>query len=158
MAERKPDIDIRIARQSDISAIATIEKESFSDPWSEHLFSEAISDATHFNLVMMLKEDLIGYIISTKLLPDCEIENIAIKSDLRGKGYGKILLNDFLDHVREAGATRVLLEVREGNKPARSLYESAGFKKDGVRPKYYIEPVEDAVLMSVDLTENKEGE
>jgi [ribosomal protein S18]-alanine N-acetyltransferase len=62
---------------------------------------------------------------------------------------GTRILGDFLDHVRAQGATAVVLEVRESNRAARSLYEKWAFEETGRRVRYYHDPEEDAIVYRV---------
>ena len=65
----------------------------------------------------------------------------------RGKGYGRLLLEEFLRIGKKEGVGKVFLEVREGNLPGRGLYEALGFQIFGRRKDYYRDPIEDALLM-----------
>jgi ribosomal-protein-alanine N-acetyltransferase len=67
---------------------------------------------------------------------EAELLLLAVAPQFRRRGIGRMLLDDFIDQAREAGATRVHLEVREGN-PAVAMYRAAGFSVAGRRPKYY---------------------
>jgi len=91
-------------------------------------------------------------------LPDAaELHNLAVAPDWRRRGVARALLRDSLERLAGAGATRLLLELRAGNLPALALYRSAGFQEDGRRRAYYRgghgEPAEDALLMSLSLSE-----
>ena len=74
----------------------------------------------------------------------------------RRRGFGRLLLATLLRAARDAGCERAFLEVREGNAPARALYEGAGFRPCGRRKDYYRLPTEDAILMGVLLPKKEE--
>jgi ribosomal-protein-alanine N-acetyltransferase len=76
------------------------------------------------------------------------INNMAIHPGWRGRGLGRLLLNKALAAAYALGVRRATLEVRRSNTAARRLYESAGFTMIDVRPNYYSEPVEDALVLA----------
>ena len=76
---------------------------------------------------------------------------MAVKKDSRGRGIGNLLLAKLIDYGKSDKRKRFLLEVRCGNKAAISLYKKLGFKEDGIRPNFYDEPKEDALLMSLKI-------
>ena len=87
-----------------------------------------------------------GFVVAHQIGPECEIENVVVNPQLRRRGFGKLLLDEILKRVQEAGCEAVFLEVRESNRAARALYEKCGFREIGRRVKYYVQPQEDAVL------------
>ncbi len=91
-----------------------------------------------------------GFALFSVVLDEATVLNIAVHPDLRRQGLGRHLLQVAMGCMREAGAQRCLLEVRESNSSARRLYENTGFQADGVRRNYYPDGPgrEDAVLLS----------
>ena len=89
---------------------------------------------------------LYGFIVARNLAPEWEIENIVVLQRARRKGLGRRLLEVLIESVRRTNSEAVFLEVRESNKGARSLYESAGFEIAGLRKSYYMQPLEDAII------------
>jgi ribosomal-protein-alanine N-acetyltransferase len=85
------------------------------------------------------------------VVDEVHINNVAVRTECRSKGFGRCLVEYALREGRNRGATRVLLEVRSGNVAARQLYESLGFTTIGLRRAYYREPVEDALVLARDL-------
>ena len=81
------------------------------------------------------------------ILDEAEVHRIAVQPSLRGRGYGQLLLEDFLNRVQQGGVVTVLLEVRAGNAPAIGLYEKNGFAEIGRRKGYYQKPKEDALIL-----------
>jgi ribosomal-protein-alanine N-acetyltransferase len=79
------------------------------------------------------------------------VHNLGVAPERRRRGLARRLLDTAIDAGIRAGGRTVLLEVRDGNGPARRLYESMGFAVVGRRRSYYAEPVEDAVIMSRSL-------
>jgi ribosomal-protein-alanine acetyltransferase len=94
---------------------------------------------------------LIGFINAWIVVDTVELTEIAIDPDQQKQGHGRALLQWLLDYAEALRLNRVILEVRDTNLPARSLYESLGFTLDGVRSKYY-QNGEDALLYSVGIS------
>jgi ribosomal-protein-alanine acetyltransferase len=87
-----------------------------------------------------------GFVVAHLIGAECEIENIVVNPQSQRRGLGKILLDELLKRVQQAGCDAVFLEVRESNRAARAFYEKCGFREVGRRVKYYAQPQEDAVL------------
>ena len=85
------------------------------------------------------------------MLDEAEICNVAVRADARKRGVGKALLNRLIEYGKSDKRTKFLLDVRVGNEAAISLYKKLGFKEDGIRPNFYDEPKEDALLMSLTI-------
>ena len=96
------------------------------------------------------ENNIIGYIGIWTLLDECQINKIAVMPEKRKIGIGKTILNHAIELTRDMGVKSWYLEVRESNTAAQALYRSAGFSSVGTRKNYYINPVEDAVLMSLE--------
>jgi [ribosomal protein S18]-alanine N-acetyltransferase len=94
---------------------------------------------------------LYGFIVARNIAPEWEIENIVVIQKARRKGLGTRLLEVLIDSVRRTNSEAVFLEVRESNRGARTLYESAGFETIGRRKSYYMQPLEDAILYRLRL-------
>jgi ribosomal-protein-alanine N-acetyltransferase len=76
-----------------------------------------------------------------------EITNVVVAAKHRRCGIGRMLMEYMLNKTKEVGIGDCTLEVRVSNLPAISLYESLGFKGEGIRPGFYEKPVEDALIM-----------
>lgn len=140
---------IRRAEKRDIPALCKLEQECFSLPWSEKSFDDFFSLNFTFALAAFDnidgEEKLIGYAGMYISGNDGDITNIAVSSQYRRRGIGHALIEG-LKAVSDIN--NLYLEVRESNLAAISLYESQGFKKDGVRKNFYHAPRENAILMS----------
>lgn len=77
-----------------------------------------------------------GFSLQRSIADEAELLLLAVAPDFRRRGIGKTLLDRFLGNARDNGASRVHLEVREGN-PAVIMYRAAGFALVGRRRKYY---------------------
>lgn len=132
-------------------AIADIEKDSFSDPWSKEAFiSSATSPFTDITVALFYEGSVptvCGYSVTVSLPPECEILNIAVARDQRRKGIAELLIQDIAERASKTGCDTLMLEVRISNLAARALYEKLGFEAVGIRKAYYRYPTEDAILM-----------
>ena len=136
----------------DIDAIARVENACFSTPWSIDAIKHEICENKLANFMIACDEEnnIVGYIGIWTLLDECQINKIAVIPEKRKIGIGKAILNHVIELTRDMGVKSWYLEVRESNTAAQALYRSAGFSSVGTRKNYYINPVEDAVLMSLE--------
>jgi ribosomal-protein-alanine acetyltransferase len=92
---------------------------------------------------------LVGFAVASVIAPQAEIETIAVAAEEQRRGTGGQLLRALLGELRTAGVKEILLEARASNQAALRLYAAVGFRQTGVRPRYYADPQEDAVLMAL---------
>ena len=138
---------IRQMAEEDVAAVAALEAESFSRPWSHDAFYKTLSDDNYIVLVLKEAETLLGYCVLLCTGGEADITNVCTCPAARGKGVATALLSALFAAGQARGVTDFFLEVREGNAPARRLYEKLGFEVIGLRKNYYEEPKENAVLM-----------
>ena len=137
-----------------IKAVSQIDKECFSNAWSENAFYQELENPMSLTLVALHINDLLpnetvaGFVNVRIVNDEVYINNIAVSRPFRRMGYGKGLLLSLEDYVRSENASFITLEVRESNFPAISLYASLGYKTVGKRKGFYRDPVENAVLMT----------
>lgn len=143
---------IRPAEESDLPAIAEIERRSFSDPWSLRAFGAALArPEVHFTVAQASEGGVArvaGYLVAWFVVDEAEIGNVAVAEEFRGRGVGAALLDGMLAAAGRASVRDVYLEVRESNAAARALYASRGFTPVGRRRRYYRDPVEDALVLN----------
>lgn len=144
---------IREMSEIDIKEIAELEKECFSEPWSELSLKDELTNETARFYVLRDNEKLLGYIGANNICGEVYITNVAVNSACRGKGYGKKLVNHLLKQGKLEKALFVTLEVRESNEKAISLYEKCGFRKIGERKNFYSKPTENALIYTYYLEE-----
>jgi [ribosomal protein S18]-alanine N-acetyltransferase len=137
----------------DLEQVLALEKHCFSCPWSEKQFRLAL-DQKLFN-IFGLREcgRLLAYLSLYHTDGEMEILNLAVTPERRRQGLGGRLLGLVVQIGRNMGVDIVLLEVRESNVAARSLYAGFGFRQVGVRRRYYPDNGEDALLLRMDLGE-----
>lgn len=131
-----------------ISAIAAIERECFSAPWSEKALAEELSVPSAIFVTAITEGDVAGYVGMHHLGDVGYICNVAVSSDYRGMGIGGQLLEYLIDYAHKNSLSEITLEVRTSNQAARKLYEKSGFERLGTRPNFYSNPKENAEIYS----------
>jgi [ribosomal protein S18]-alanine N-acetyltransferase len=150
-----PRVSVKLvpASKQHIASILRIERESFSDPWSEEAFAGMIDSPLAWFTVAINDDDcVIGYTAATGAWEDGEILSVAVQNSERGKGIGGLLLDSAIAALKDLLVARVFLEVRESNAAAIALYKSRGFTQMSVRRNYYRRPVENALVMRLDTS------
>lgn len=143
----------------DIETITKIENESFAQPWKHQAIIDELScpEASQSVAKAFLQSQnrfaVVAYIFVRFLIDEMHIMKIAVDSDWRNRGTGSALLRSMLKEGKRRGAATVLLEVRPSNFAAIRLYEKSGFQTIGVRPNYYPQTGETALVMSKSLKE-----
>ena len=148
-------IELKQMTADHITQIAQIEKICFSAPWSENLISSELGNRLSFWLVAMDGDTVAGYVGSQSVLDEADMMNVAVHPDYRRQGIGEKLVLALCDALREKGIRGVMLEVRQSNAPAITLYEKLGFVHVGMRPNYYRLPRENALIMRKDLVTSR---
>lgn len=138
---------IREMEASDVEAASKIESEAFSMPWSARDFLEMVEADYAFYYVAEVDGKVVGCCGIRNIAGEGEITNVVVAADYREKGIGRKMMEYMLERAKENGMGDCTLEVRVGNRPAIRLYESLGFKGEGVRPGFYDRPKEDALIM-----------
>ncbi len=141
-------VEIRDMAPEDVDRIVELEKEIFVDAWEACDFENSFEVDDMVFLVAESDGEIVGYCGMWVIVDNCEILNIAVSDRYRGRGIGESMLRQMIDTGRERGAVTFTLEVREGNDPARNLYDKYGFRIVGRRKAYYNHPREDAILMT----------
>ena len=140
-------IEVRDLRTEDLDEVCRIEEASFSMPWKREDFQGLIDSENSVYLVILADDRVVGAAGYTFNGFDGYINNVVIDVDRRGQGLGKLLMKELLTVGRKNGVPEFTLEVRVSNTPAIKLYESLGFKSEGVRKNFYERPAEDALVM-----------
>lgn len=140
---------IRQFRYGDEKAIALLERECFSEPWSENAVLESLDSGTVFT-VFEENGSISGYAGLQIVLDEGYITNIAVTEGCRGRGIGKALVEELKNIARTNKLSFISLEVRRSNIAAISLYEKFGFVNKGIRKNFYKAPAEDAIIMTLE--------
>lgn len=151
---------IRNMRLGDISSVAALEREIFSEPWSENGFANALAQKDNIFLTACRPEGaIIGYCGLYIAGDEGEITNVAVAENDRRQGTAAALLTELLKQAWKYAVERIFLEVRVSNKAAVCLYEKFGFEVCGTRKWFYRRPTEDALLMCCTVcTQEKQNE
>ena len=133
-----------------IAAVAELEKECFSSPWSyEGLAEELSNPLSHFLVAVSEKHgELLGYIGVQEIVGEAYITNVAVSEKFRRRGIAEKLLEEAERGAIKRGCVLITLEVRASNAPAKALYKKRGFKEVGTRKNFYSDPREDAEIMT----------
>lgn len=146
-------MEIRGVCKSDIGRIERIERQCFSLPWTAEQLGLQLRE-NHVFLAAWENGELWGYVGMMYVLDEGYISNVAVAPEHRRRGAAAALLIELEGRSRALGLSFLTLEVRQGNTPARALYEKLGYKTVGRRKNYYQNPREDAILMTLELLEN----
>jgi ribosomal-protein-alanine N-acetyltransferase len=141
-------------------AIAEIAEEA--PRWSRAHYEDLLSGSSLFPdqpsrpRVALVAQDtrsgeVFGFVIAGLVGTEAELESIAVVPPARRRGIGRLLLASLVTRLRTAGTAELYLEVRASNLGALGFYQAGNFKRTGVRPRYYADPEEDAVLMTLHL-------
>lgn len=144
-------LSLREMKIQDSGQIAELEQEIFTDAWTQTGIEETFAQAHSVIVVAEEESKIQGYCILYVVLDEAEIARIGVTERVRHSGVGSLILQFGEKICKEKGTERLLLDVREGNLPARKFYEKHGFFVDGVRKNFYDNPKEDGVLMSKNL-------
>ena len=136
---------------SHTAQIAALEKECFSDPWSENSIRQELENELSFWLVAEEDGEVVGYVGSQTVLGESDVMNLAVSPNRRRRGIAKALMQALETHLAQAGSEKLTLEVRASNEAAIALYTRLGFRQIGIRPNYYFHPKEDARILGKEL-------
>lgn len=137
---------IRSMQEEDAVPAAELEAENFSEPWSANSFMAEIKKDSSLYLVAYEGEILVGVCGVVTSFDEGEVLNVSVKAKYRKQGIALKMLQCLLNESYAKGIRHFTLEVREGNMPARVLYEKLGFVCEGIRPDFYRNPTENAAI------------
>ena len=135
------------ASSNHIQDILDIERKCFPNPWSADSFINEINNEIGSNWVYMIDSKLVGYLFGWHIKDEFHINNIAVHKDFRRLGIAEKMIGDI---ILKFILKNIFLEVSKLNSRAILLYEKIGFKKNGVRKKYYNDN-SDAILYKMEI-------
>lgn len=147
MGEETSTINFRPMNEADIPALVRLEAESFYDAWNENMLRNEIANQLTTYLIMEVAGRLVGYAGFWLVAGEAQITRVAVLDAERGQGYGTRLTAALVNKAWELGAEAITLEVRESNIAAQRAYLTCGFASEGIRPNYYEDNHENAVIM-----------
>lgn len=145
-------VTIRYATLDDVPAILAIEQQAASAAhWTANQYQRLLETAAGTLLIAENKGSPCAFLAAKRMLEEWEIENLVVARGSQRGGVAGELMRALVRKVQDNAGSRILLEVRESNLPARRLYEKHGFGEVGRRRQYYQRPAEDAVLYELRL-------
>ena len=149
-----PGLRVRAAVAGDIAVVIALEREIAEAPhWSEPDYAAILRSEGLRRCLFVAEFDsesagfAVGKVIEAGSEALAELESVAVRIDMRRRGVGAALCEEVADWCRAQGAAVLELEVRSASSGAIALYERLGFERVGLRPAYYRDPADDAVLM-----------
>jgi ribosomal-protein-alanine N-acetyltransferase len=148
---RAPVLRIRPMTAADVPAVQLIERSSFATPWPAHAYRQELeaNRLAHY-LVATLAGEIVGYGGIWLMVDEAHVTTFAVHPRYRRRRIGERLLLALLDLAVDRHAREATLEVRLSNLAARRLYEKYGFRPIGIRPRYYSDNQEDALIMTTE--------
>lgn len=141
------------ARQADLDAVYRIAAESFPVPWPLEQLQQELTRP--FSGLRVLRPGqgapVVAFLNYWRVVDELQLMNVAVAPEHRRRGYGGALLLDLLRIAGTQTIALIVLEVRRSNTPAIQLYERHGFQRFGIRPRYYSDNGEDALVMRLSL-------
>lgn len=145
-------IRYELMHECHVAQVAALEKVCFSDPWSERSIASELTNPLSLWLVAMDGDVLAGYVGSQAVMGEADMMNVAVSPDYRRQGIAAKLITCLISELASRGNHSLALEVRESNGPAIALYQKLGFFKVGLRPGYYRNPKEGALILRKEWT------
>jgi ribosomal-protein-alanine N-acetyltransferase len=147
---------IRQMTHEDMPAVIALEQAAFRNPWSPELLRRELEH--DWSTILLVEEPLpnggrklLGLAIFWIVQDEVHVLNVATAPEYRRRGVGRAVMNEVLARGRNRRCTLATLEVRRSNEAAIGLYKSLGFRSVGVRPNYYVDEKEDAIVMVLDF-------
>jgi ribosomal-protein-alanine N-acetyltransferase len=141
-------VEVRRLAYSDLPAVISIERRSFPAPWSLAMFVLELSKPSGICLAAVEDGELRGYLVCSRYDRVWHLMNVAVAPERRRRGTARRLISRLIEEG--GGRLPFTLEVRVSNNEAIAMYESLGFRSAGVRPRYYQDNGEDALIMWLD--------
>lgn len=146
--QKKNNIKIVPLTKELVPQVAAIESICFSEPWSEAAYMEACEKEDYLYIVATNEAGCAVGMCGLLIGPfEAEVMNVAVHPNYRGQGIAGLLMDALLAAGEARGVKEFTLEVRVGNAPAIHVYEAHGFVGEGIRPRFYRMPEEDALIM-----------
>ncbi|MFZ2395900.1 MAG: ribosomal protein S18-alanine N-acetyltransferase [Smithella sp.] len=145
------EVTIDLMDKADLPQILAIERQSFPSPWTAGMFTRELESSHSVCLTARINikgKSVIGaYIIFWLVADEVHLHNLAVKKEFRRQGLAFGLMEVMKEIAGKNAITAQTLEVRESNLEAIKLYQKCGFVVEGIRPLYYAETHEDALIM-----------
>jgi ribosomal-protein-alanine N-acetyltransferase len=158
VSEPRPVVE-RVTSGRDLDDVAALEAVCFTNPWTREMLEREIRESEVARVYVLRIPDgaMAAFCACWLILDELHINTIAVDPGRRRGGLGTTLMRHVLEEAAREGAHRATLEVRESNEPARRLYGALGFVESGIRPRYYSQPDEDAIILWRQIQESDPG-
>ena len=153
----RPPVRVRVEPMGldDLDSVQEIERRSFRTPWPAHAYrTELETNRLAHYVVARMAGRVVGYGGMWVMADEAHITTFAVDPDIRRRGIGERILLALLDLALQRNAHEATLEVRLSNLAARRLYEKYGFRPVGLRPRYYSDDSEDALIMTTEALDS----
>lgn len=139
----------RVRDERDLPDVLALQTSSFSNPWTADALRWELEHSPVSRLYVLKDENgqSLAFCACWQLVDELHINSVAVAPERRREGLGSELMRAVLANAGKEGATRATLEVRRSNEAARALYERLGFEVEAIRPDYYTNPREDALIL-----------
>jgi ribosomal-protein-alanine acetyltransferase len=139
----------RVRDERDLGGVLALQTSSFSNPWTADALKWELEHSPVSRLYVLKDEAgaTVAFCACWQLVDELHINSVAVAPGRRRQGLGSELMRGVLRAARDEGAIRATLEVRRSNEAARALYETLGFAVEAIRPDYYTNPREDALIL-----------
>jgi ribosomal-protein-alanine N-acetyltransferase len=134
-------------RRTDLGNLLEVEEEAFSSPWNRNMYLRELERLDACYLVARMGRLLVGYGGMLVILDEAHIMTLAVRDDYRRQGIATRLLLNLISEAEAKGGRFLTLEVRKSNEAAINLYKKFGFQIMGERKHYYIDNLENALIM-----------
>jgi ribosomal-protein-alanine N-acetyltransferase len=156
-------VEIRRMTAADLDRVLAIAQNLPLAPhWPRSAYLNAIDPASTPRRIALVAGgpqpgSILGFAVASLVPPQAELETVAVAPESQRRGLGQYLFQALATELKAAGVADFLLEVRTSNQPALAFYRALGFVKTSLRPSYYADPIEDAVLMRLPPCEKLPG-
>lgn len=141
-------MEIRFLQEQDLDEVTLLEASCFSTPWKKPDFADILVNKDRDMMVAIMDGKIVGEIVLSDMLGEADISNVAVAAEYRNNHIASALMEKIINHgIENRNITAFTLEVREKNQAAINLYEKFGFVSEGVRPNFYDNPKDNAVIM-----------
>ena len=156
-------IRIRSMKATDIDRVAEIASGLDHAPqWPRRVYEAALSESSPMRIILVAEDAgtgvVVGFAVTAVVQPEAELESIAVSAGYQRQGVARRIFTAITAELSHVQLREVVLEVRDSNKAARGFYRSLGFVEVGRRPGYYADPVEDAILMRLNVEGTPDAE
>lgn len=145
------ETEISIMKSEHVMPVYAIGRECFSKPWTYDDVMFEVGNEKAISLVALYDGEVVGFVNARFILEEGSINNIAVTKEYRNLKLGTALIQKLVDIGRQRGVQFFTLEVRKSNNGAINFYKRIGFKEVGNRKGFYESPVEDALLLRLDV-------